>query len=150
VEVAITTLVPIVGTAAACGALGWPRSSWYRTHRRSPAPPRPQRPALRPQPRAVSAGERAQVLEVLHAERFWDQAPASIYATLLDEGTYLASISTMYRLLRAHGETGDRRRHAPTPPASSPNCWPMRPTSAGHGTSPSWQARPNGPGTTCT
>jgi transposase InsO family protein len=71
------------------------------------------------------------VLEVLHAERFWDTAPASVYATLLDEGSYLCSTSTMYRLLRQHGETGDRRRHATHPAtvkpellASGPNeCW---------------------------
>jgi putative transposase len=71
------------------------------------------------------------VLEVLHAERFWDQAPASVYATLLDEGSYLASVSTMYRLLRQRGETGDRRRHAIHPArvkpellATKPNqCW---------------------------
>jgi putative transposase len=68
---------------------------------------------------------------VLHAERFWDQAPASVYATLLDEGTYLASTATMYRLLREQGETGDRRRHATHPArvkpelvATAPNqCW---------------------------
>jgi len=68
---------------------------------------------------------------VLHAERFWDQAPASVYATLLDEGTYLASTATMYRLLRSCGETGDRRRHATHPAsvkpelvATAPNqCW---------------------------
>jgi putative transposase len=130
-EHAITTLAPIVGTAAACTSTGWPRSSWYRSHRRSPAPPRPPRPPRRPQPRALQPAERQQVLEVLHAERFWDQAPASVYATLLDEGTYLASIATMYRLLREHGETGDRRRHATHPArvkpelvATAPNqCW---------------------------
>ena len=130
-EIAITTLSPIVGTAAACHALGWPRSSWYRAHRRSPAPPRPPRPAPRPQPRALQPAERQQVLEVLHAERFWDATPASVYAALLDEGVYLASVSTMYRLLREHGETGDRRRHATHPArvkpellATAPNqCW---------------------------
>jgi putative transposase len=70
-------------------------------------------------------------LEVLHAERFWDQAPAGVWATLLDEGVYLASVSTMYRLLRQRGETGDRRRHATHPArvkpellATGPNqCW---------------------------
>jgi putative transposase len=131
VEVAITTLSPIVGTMRACRVLGQPRSSWYRTHRRSPAPPRPPRPAPRPQPRALQAAERQQVLDALHDERFWDAAPASVYATLLDEGTYLASISTMYRLLRQQGETGDRRRHAIHPArvkpelvATAPNqCW---------------------------
>ncbi len=130
-EHAITTLAPIVGTAAACTSTGWPRSSWYRSHRRSPAPPRPPRPPRRPQPRALGPAERQRVLEVLHAERFWDQAPASVYATLLDEGTYLASTATMYRLLRSCGETGDRRRHATHPAsvkpelvATAPNqCW---------------------------
>jgi putative transposase len=131
VDAAITTLSPIVGTQTACRVLGQPRSSWYRVHRRSPAPPRLPRPAPRPQPRALSAAERQQVLDTLHDERFWDAAPASVYATLLDEGTYLASIATMYRLLRAQQETGDRRRHASHPPkvkpellAIAPNqCW---------------------------
>jgi putative transposase len=57
---------------------------------------------------------------VLHQQRFWDAAPASIYATLLDEGRYLCSIATMYRLLRAAGETGDRRRHATHPARVKP------------------------------
>jgi putative transposase len=130
VEAAITQLAPMVGTVAACRAVGWPRSSWYRVHHRSPAPPRPPRSPRRPQPRALSAVERQQVLEVLHAERFWDAAPASVYATLLDEGSYLCSTSTMYRLLR---ERRDRRpppaRHPPrrVKPerlATKPNqCW---------------------------
>jgi len=128
---AVATLTPAVGTVRACRAVGQPRASWYRRHRQSPPPPRPPRPVPAPQPRALQATERQQVLEVLHAERFWDTAPASVYATLLDEGSYLASVSTMYRLLRAQGETGDRRRHATHPArvkpellATGPNqCW---------------------------
>ena len=134
VEQAVTTLAPAVGTVRACRAVGQARSSWYRRRRQSPPPPPPPRlPRLAPapQPRALSAAERQQVLDVLHDERFCDLAPASVYATLLDEGSYLCSISTMYRLLRAQGETGDRRRHATHPPrvkpellASGPNqCW---------------------------
>jgi putative transposase len=73
-----------------------------------------------PQPRALQAAERQQVLEMLHQERFWDSAPASVYATLLDEGSYLCSTSTMYRLLRSQGETGDRRRHATHPARVKP------------------------------
>ena len=121
-EHTITTLAPVVGTTAACKAIGWPRSSWYRTHRRSPAPPRSPRPRLAPrrQPRALTPAEQQQVLDTLHAGRFWDQAPASVYATLLDEGVYLCSIPTMYRLLRAAGETGDRRRHATHPARVKP------------------------------
>jgi putative transposase len=123
----IATLVPMVGTTAACRAVGQPRSSWYRHHRRSPAPPRPPWPPRRPQPRALGAAERRQVLEVLHAERFWDAAPATVYATLLDEGSYLCSIATMYRLLRQHGEAGDRRRHASHPARVKPELVATRP-----------------------
>jgi putative transposase len=146
---AVATLAPTVGTVRACRAVGQPRSSWYRRHRQSPPPSRPPRPAPAPHPRALQAAERQQVLDVLHQERFWDTAPASVYATLLDEGVYLASVSTMYRLLREAGETGDRRRHATYPPRSSPSCWPAGPTSAGRGTSPSWPGRPGGRGSTC-
>jgi putative transposase len=64
---------------------------------------------------------------VLHQERFWDAAPASVWATLLDEGSYLCSISTMYRLLRAHGETGDRRRHASHPARVKPELLATKP-----------------------
>jgi putative transposase len=128
----VATLAPAVGTVRACRAVGQPRSSWYRRHRQSPPPPvRSRRPAPAAQPRALSAAERQQVLEVLHQECFWDTAPAGVYATLLDEGSYLCSISTMYRLLRQQGETGDRRRHATHPAkvkpellATAPNqCW---------------------------
>jgi putative transposase len=128
---AVATLAPAVGTVRACRAVGQPRSGWYRRHRQSPSPPRPPRPVPASQPRALSAVERRQVLDTLHEERFWDTAPASVYATLLDEGSYLCSPSTMYRLLRQQGETGDRRRHATHPArvkpelvASGPNqCW---------------------------
>jgi putative transposase len=64
---------------------------------------------------------------VLHAERFVDQAPASVWATLLDEGDYLCSVATMYRLLRQRGETGDRRRHATHPPTVKPELLATRP-----------------------
>jgi putative transposase len=133
---AVATLAPAVGTVRACRAVGQPRSGWYRRHRQSPPPPPPPpprspRPTPAPQPRALQAAERQQVLDVLHHERFCDLAPASVYATLLDEGSYLCSTSTMYRLLRQQGETGDRRRHATHPArvkpellASGPNqCW---------------------------
>jgi putative transposase len=128
---AIAELAPVVGTVAACAALGRPRSSYYRAHRRSPAPPKPPPPPRRRQPRALSPAERHAVLEVLHEPRFVDQAPASVYATLLDEGAYLCSISSMYRILGDHGEVRERRRQATHPPhvkpelvATAPNrCW---------------------------
>ena len=57
---------------------------------------------------------------MLHSERFADTAPAEIYATLLDEGVYVCSESTMYRLLRERGETRERRRQATHPAAVKP------------------------------
>jgi putative transposase len=72
------------------------------------------------QPRALSEAERAEVLGMLHDDRFVDQAPASIYATLLDDGRYLCSVATMYRLLRAEGEVRERRRQATHPARIKP------------------------------
>ena len=80
------------------------------------------------QPRALTEPERNVVLKVLRSSRFVDKAPAEIQAILLDEGTYLCSVATMYRLLRAHGETGERRAQPSTRHASSPNSSPPDPT----------------------
>ena len=102
----VDELAGAVGTRDACRALGLPRASHYRRRRdRHLGPPRP-RPAP---PRALSDHERAAVLDELHAERFLDAAPAAVYATLLDEGTYLASQRTMYRILAANAEVRERR-----------------------------------------
>jgi putative transposase len=82
----------------ACAVLGRPRASHYR-RRRAPlhGPPAPRARSHR----ALTPAEETGIIATLNSERFCDQAPAQIWATLLDEGTYLASISTMYRLLRA-------------------------------------------------
>ena len=101
---AAAALSPPAGASATCRALGVSRATLHR--RRTPAPVRPSRP--RP-PRALSPGEETAILDALHAERFVDRAPASIVATLLDEGTFLCSVRTMYRLLARHGEVRERR-----------------------------------------
>ena len=111
---AVTELVAVVGVQAACRNVGVSRASYYRVVRpaRTPMgdpPPDAPVPERSPHPRRLADAERQQVLDVLHAPRFRDAAPAEVYATLLDEGTYLASERTMYRLLAAEGETGDRR-----------------------------------------
>ncbi|WP_396230538.1 IS3 family transposase [Frankia sp. ACN1ag] len=119
IEDGLTCLTGQVGvsTAAACAALGRSRATHYRRHRKSPAPPRPAPipHRARRQPAALSPAEREQLIEVLHSERFVDAAPAQVWATLLDEGVYLASQRTMYRLLAERGETGERRRQATHP-----------------------------------
>jgi putative transposase len=119
---AITALAPRIGVRAACRAAGVPQASWYRRHRASPAPvrpaPVPQRE--RRQPRALAAAERLAILGMLHSERFADTAPAEVWATLLDEGIYLGSVSTYYRVLREAGESRERRAQATHPAAAKP------------------------------
>jgi len=120
IDSAITELAPLIGKRAACKATGRAQASWYRQHRATAAPPARPPAERRPQPRALSAAERAQVLEVLHSERFVDEAPATVYAKLLDEGVYLCSEATMYRILREAGEVRERRRQATHPPKVKP------------------------------
>lgn len=97
-----------VGRAAACRVLNVPRASLYR-HLRPPNE-QPASSAPRPSPpRALAPDERQQVLDVLHSERFRDKAPPEVFATLLDEGTYLCSLRTMYRILEESGEVRERR-----------------------------------------
>lgn len=127
IEVAIAELAPVVGTTAACAAVGRARATHYRLHRKSPPRPRPAPKPPRPQPRALSEEERQSVLEVLHSERFVDVAPPEVYATLLDEGVYLASVSTMYRVLHSVGEVRERRRQAVHPPYVKPELLAERP-----------------------
>jgi putative transposase len=126
IDQAVEELVPLVGVKAACQAVGRPRSCHYRWHRKSPPPPAPARVAA-PQPRALSEVERKEILRVLHEPEHVDEAPATVYAKLLDQGVYLASTSTMYRLLRAEGEVRERRRQASHPPAAKPELLATRP-----------------------
>jgi putative transposase len=127
---AVLELAPVVGTVAACAAIGRSRATHYRRHRQSPPPPRPPRVPHRDraQPGALSAAERAQVLAVLHSDRFVDAAPAQVWATLLDEGVYLASESTFYRLLRGvHGDVRERRSQATHPATVKPELIATKP-----------------------
>jgi putative transposase len=125
IERTVEELTPIIGTRPACRAVGASPATVYR--RRRPPQPRPIRP--RPTPdRALSQGERDRVLEVLHAERFVDSSPAQVWATLLDEGQYLASERTMYRLLAAHhGSVRDRRDQLTHPAYAKPELLAERP-----------------------
>jgi putative transposase len=119
---AIATLAPRTGTRAACAAVGAPQASYYRRHRVSPPPVRPAPVPHRDrhQPRALAPAERQAILDLFHSDRFADAAPAEVWATLLDEGTYLGSISTFYRVLREAGESKERRRQATHPAAVKP------------------------------
>ena len=129
-ERGVAELAPLIGTAAACTAAGRSRATHYRRHRISARPPRraPISHVDRVQPAALSAAEREQVLAILHSDRFADAAPAQVWATLLDEGVYLASESTFYRLLRSvHGDVRERRAQATHPARVKPELVATKP-----------------------
>ena len=118
IEQTVEELTPLVGTRPACRALGAAPATIYR--RRCPPEPRPRRERTIPA-RALSESEREAVLGELHSDRFVDCSPAQVWATLLDEGRYLASQRTMYRLLAArHGSVRERRDQLTHPPYTAP------------------------------
>ncbi len=119
---AVSELGGRVGVRQACDALSVPAASYYRWRR--PNTERSPRPAP---PLKLSASEERQVLDVLHSERFVDHAPEEVYATLLDEQTYICSARTMYRVLERHQEVRERRRQLVHPPATKPELLARRP-----------------------
>ncbi len=118
----VTEVGPRLGIAPTCAAFGLPRATYYR-RQQSPGARAPRRPS----PRALSAEEKTTVLAVLHEPRFVDLAPAEVYATLLDEGRYLCSERTMYRLLAAHHEVRERRNQLRHPRYAAPELLARRP-----------------------
>ena len=93
-----------IGVQAACAALIVPRSSLYRTRTR-----RPERTSPKISPRAFSQAEKITVRQELNSARFQDRAPREVYATLMDEGRYLCSWRSMYRILAENDEVRERR-----------------------------------------
>jgi putative transposase len=122
----VEELTPLIGTRPACRAVGASSATIYRLRRTS----EPKRKRPRPTPaRALTELERQQVLDVLHSERFVDVSPEETYATLLDEGTYLCSTRTMYRILATHhGGVRDRRDQLTHPPYAKPELLACRPS----------------------
>ena len=116
----------VVPLNAACYALDVSRASLYRA--RHPVAPSQNVRQRAPSPRRLDEVERQRLLDTMHLPEFADQPPTEVYASLLGRGIYLASIRTMYRVLAAAGETGERRNqrapHAYTKPslsATAPN-----------------------------
>jgi putative transposase len=125
IDQAVAELQPVVGTRSACTAVGETQARWYRRHRQSPPPKRERAPAA--QPRALSEVERKELRRVLNSPEHVDEAPATVYAKLLDAGVYLASVPTMYRVLRDHDEVGERRRQATHPATKKPELLAAKP-----------------------
>lgn len=108
-------LVPLVGVLAACIALGASRASYYRA--RKPTPERKPRPKP---VRALSELERNRVLSTLDSDEFMDKAPAQVFAKLLEDGEYLCSTRTMYRVLAAADQVRERRAQRQHPTYTKP------------------------------
>jgi len=110
------------GIRPACWALGLARATYYRLQS-----PRPKLQAVGRHPRALSAEERHRVVEIINSERFCDQAPAQIYASLLDEGQYMCSERSMYRILKENGQVRERRDQLRHPSYAAPELLATRP-----------------------
>jgi putative transposase len=116
---AVKQLAPRLGVAPVCAGLGVSRASYYRKHKSQPSSQ--LIPNLKPKhPRSLSDAERQQVLALLHSDRFVDQSPQEVYATLLDEGIFLCSIRTMYRILAQYAEVRERRHQLRHPTYHKP------------------------------
>ena len=110
----VTEMGVVLGVAVVCAAVGMARASYYR--RLKPKLP----PARKASPRRLGDDEREVVLAILHEPRFADLAPAEVYATLLDEGRYLCSERTMYRVLAENSEVRERRNQLRHPRYAPP------------------------------
>jgi putative transposase len=111
-----------IGVEKACRVLSIPRSSLYRS-RQAPNEP----PSRLPSPRALSAAETTAIRATLNSARFQDQSPREVYATLIDEGQYLCSYRSMYRILAEHAEIRERRNQLRHPEYKKPELLATRP-----------------------
>ena len=120
---AATSLAPQVGVASACRALGVSRATFYRRQRPAPGPRQPRKTPAR----ALDRTEHERVLDVLASPRFLDRSPGEVVATLLDEGRYLCSERTMYRLVGAEQPVRERRNQLSHPHYAKPELLAMAP-----------------------
>ena len=116
--------VPCYGVRPTCTALGLSRATFYRRRLRAGSPPSPSE---RKPPRKLSAEEEQRVVNTLNSDRFGDQAVPEVYNTLLDEGTYLCSPRTMYRILKRHEQVRERRAQRRHPVYHKPELLATRP-----------------------
>jgi putative transposase len=112
-----------VGVLSACEALGLSRATYYRKL----APVMPVDETKSKHFRALSEQEEKDVLDCLNSERFVDKSPGEVYATILDEGNYLCSLSTMYRILRKHNQVRERRNQLQHPNYKKPELLAEKP-----------------------
>lgn len=116
---AVAALAPQIGLKNACAAIGVSRATHYRRTRPS-AVPKSKPFSPRRQDVALSPAEQQAVLDQLNSERFADQSPAEVHATLLDEGVYIASLRTIYRVLQNNQQLHERRQQRQHSPYQKP------------------------------
>ena len=119
---AFTALIALsITVVLACRLTGRSRATHYR--QASPparkADPVPQAGRAKP-PSTLSDMERAQVLAVINSTAYADLSICQIWARELDEDRYHCSMSSMYRIARAAGQTRERRRLATHPAKVKP------------------------------
>jgi putative transposase len=115
---AAETLGKDVGLHSACQAMGVSRASFYRRRQRKEVPMTEGRASR--SARALSTQEREQVRDTLNSDRFMDKAPREVYATLLDDGEYICSVRTMYRILHEEKAVRERRNQLTHPNYKKP------------------------------
>ena len=113
-----------VGTTRACALTGRSKATHYRALAGPVHGPRRPRPTP---PNALTAAEKDRILRLLRGPAYRDLAVAQVWAMLLDDGVYLCSISTMYRLLAIAGENRERRRQRTHPARKKPELIARRP-----------------------
>lgn len=115
---AVQKVASDVGVSPACSALGVSKSSYYRFL--NPTIKEVDLGLSKSHPRSLSEDEKAVVLDTLNSPEFMDKAPLEIYASLLDRGLYLCSVSTMYRILRENNQVKERRNQLRHPNYQKP------------------------------
>ena len=115
-----------VGIVAACEALAVSRAGLYRERQMEAVETKPVKEPIK-SPRALSQAEKETIRQILNSERFQDCAPREVYATLIDEGKYLCSYRTMYRILEENAEVRERRNQLRHPNYVKPELLATRP-----------------------
>lgn len=122
---ATVALAEEIGVVAACKGMDVALATYHRAKKQSVPIHTVRRP--RASPLALTAQEREIMLDTLHAPEYVDASPHTVYAKLLDEGVYLGSVSTMYRLLHAHSGTRKRRNELTHPTYAKPELLATKP-----------------------
>lgn len=127
---AVQELCPLLGgVVASCDAVGMPRASYYR----AVTPPKAAAPEKRLETplsgwRGLDESERQKILDYLHSSRFADKSPSEVYHTLLDDdGIYLGSVRTFYRVLEDNDEVRERRAQLRHPQYRKPELVATKP-----------------------